>query len=68
MCKSARHYGPNRTTQAGISNPFRLSFPGRVTYERTPVSLGRDFWEQLNSPIGGVRIYRNHNIEKAAAL
>jgi putative transposase len=30
-------------------HPFRLSFPGRVNYERTPVLFGRDFWEQVMS-------------------
>ena len=31
-CKSARHHGPNRTTQAEISNGFWLRYAGRVTF------------------------------------
>jgi hypothetical protein len=41
MRKSARQYGPNRTTRAGISNPFRLSFPGRVTRPRAQTKQQR---------------------------
>jgi hypothetical protein len=44
----ARQTGTNRTTQAEISNGFWLSFPGRVNYERTPVSTGRVFRGQVN--------------------
>jgi hypothetical protein len=36
----ARQTGTNRTTQAEVSNLLRISFPGRVNYERTPVLTG----------------------------
>lgn len=49
MRKSARQYEPSRTTHAEMSNPFRLSFPGRVIYERTPGLMVRDFRGQVIS-------------------
>jgi hypothetical protein len=50
--KHARKSGTNRTTQVEISNLLRLSFSGRVNYERTPASTGRVFRGQVNRALG----------------